>query len=154
MWRNQERDLSLLYSFADDLKQYWQWKALKWEKIAQQIAYTRSAKGYLPSDNEETEESILRRTLMGDDDYRDLLQRLAVELEECKAIFHFLEYELTEEMELMDLEAALIPNEILEPVIEDIEWLMPVCKAHIYPLKHLRVAIKHPRQWLRDFYEG
>ncbi len=154
MWRNQERDLSFLHSLLDDLKQYYQWRASKWEKIAYEIRHARQLKGYRPSEEEESEESILRRTLMGDDDYRDLLSRLGIELEEAKAILRFLDYESSEEMNSLDLEAALVPNDILEATIDDIEWLIPVCKACSYPMKHLRTAIQHPREWLRDFYEG
>ena len=154
MWRDQERDLCLLHSFLDDMKQYYQWKASKWEKIAYEIRYARQLKGYLPDEEEESEETVLRRALMGDDDYRDLVSRLATELDEAKAILHFLEYEPSQEMESLDLKAALIPNPILEATIDDIEWLIPVCKAFSYPWTHFRTAMKHPRQWLRDFYEG
>ncbi len=147
MWRNQDRDLALLHSLLEDLKQYWQWKAVKWEKIAREVHYARAQ-------TDEDEEVVLRRALMGDDDYRDLLERLLIEIEECKAIFLFLEYDLPEELNELDLTVALIPNEILEPVIDDLEWLLPVCKAHIYPIKHIRAALKDPRRWLNDFYEG
>ncbi len=152
MWRNQDRDLSLLHSLLDDLKQYWQWKAAKWEKVAHEIHHTRNLKGYRAE--EEEEESILRRSLLGDEDYRDLFERLKVELDETKSIYAFLGYDPPEELEAMDLEAALIPNEILEPVIEDLEWILPVCKEIIYPLKHVRAAIRQPRQWLCDFYDS
>lgn len=152
MRRNQERDLCILNSFSDDLKQYWKWKALKWEKIRFEITHTRKLRGYTPDPTDESDEETLRRTLLGDDDYRDLIERLAVELEETKKIYEFLEIELTEEIQQIKFDVALIDNEILEPVIDDIDWLIPVCKAYSYPLRHFRAAIKHPRQWLREYF--
>jgi hypothetical protein len=151
-WRDKLRDLSILYSLADDLKLFWQFKAMRWEKLEATVRHTEELKVNSLVVDEEVLAERLKQLLLADQDYREVRHRIRVQLKEVRAIMDFLKIGMPEALEALTFKPPLMDNAVIEVAVEATEGLEPAVRAAPYGRRYVRQVLTAPRQFFSDLW--
>lgn len=150
IWRNQLRDLAILYSLADDLKLFWQVKAMRWEKLRPRVRQAaEGAAGSLLVDEKKVS-ARFKELLLGDPDYKELRHRIRTAVKEVNAIAAFLDIPAPHGLDAITFKPLLMDYHTIETAVEGIERFIPLCRASSYPYHHFWQALKAPKAFLRS----
>ncbi len=157
-WRNQLRDLSILYSLSDDLKLFWHLKAMKWEKLeikVRQVAEQTS--GYRSIVDEEDVAARFKKLILANAEYQEVRHRIRTEMKEVLDMAEFLDVAPPDGIEDLNFKPPLMSNKIIERVVEGIDEFIPLCRVSSYPYHYFWQALKLPIQFTKSawqFYRG
>ena len=151
-WRDRLRDLSILFSLADDLKLFWQLKAMRWEKLEAQLRHSEELKAGSPILDEDELANRLKQLLLANADYREVRHRIRVQLKEVAAILGFLKVPMPEPLEALTFKPPLMTNSTVEEAVDAVEALIPVVRTASYGYGYARQAITAPRIFLSDLW--
>ncbi|MDP1836674.1 MAG: hypothetical protein Q8K75_12205 [Chlamydiales bacterium] len=152
-WRNQLRDLAILYSLADDLKLFWQLKATRWEKLEAKVLQAAQQAASSPIVDEEAVAARFKKFLLADNEYKELRFRIKTQIKEVIEMASFLGLEVPDGIQDIRFKPPLPEYDIIEESVESIEHFIPLCRVSSYPYHYVLQAIKTPRKFARACYE-
>lgn len=123
MWRNQLRDVALLYSLVDDLQLFWQYKALEWGKLARKIAQAAEEEQRTLARAPASPEKRLAEILEHNEDYHPLRNRIQVQLNDSLQVADFLGFGQVASLQQLSFEVPLPDDDVLEAAIAEAEQL-------------------------------
>ena len=151
-WRNQTRDLGILFSLIDDLQVFWQCKNIRWDALKQKFDQVAE---HSPADKPKPgkTETKFRAALKNDADYRELRHRIIHQRKEVKKICSFLGLSYPKELRRLKFTQLLIANSTIEEAVEALERLIPLCRVSSYPYHWVLALSCHPIQFYHDLRE-
>lgn len=152
-WRNQLRDLAVLYSLADDLKLFWQIKATRWEKLKAKVRQAAEASAGSTLIDKKAVKARFKELLINDPDYKELRHRIRSQMKEALAIASFLGLKPPDGLEKLNFKPLLMDYTTIETAIEGVENFIPLCRVSSYPYHHFWQAIRNPRIFIRSVWK-
>jgi len=151
-WRNQTRDLGILFSLVDDLQVFWQCKNIRWDALHKKIEQAVEHAHPQGADPDKINEKF-RAALKNDADYRELRHRIIHQRKETKKICTFLGLDYPQELLRLKFTQLLIENEVIEDAVDVLERLIPLCRVSSYPYHWVLAAARQPLQFFKDLRE-
>lgn len=141
-WRSHLDDVGVLYSLADDLKSFWQSKGTEWDLLNSKLQQViqEEQRSHLVADAEPTQR--LRELLEHQPEYRELRDRLDIEIHTALEIAAFLDYRQVQSIAQIAFDPPLPPGPLLAAAIDEADALALYVEKSKYWQEYLKAGIR------------
>lgn len=153
IWRDQLRDLAVLYSLAEDLKLFWQLKNTRWEKLQLRVRQVAEQTANSSVIDEDEVAARFKKLVLADPDFKEVRRRIREAVKEVQELALFLGIAPPIGLDHLTFKPPLMDNDTIEAVIENVEEFIPLCRVSSYPYHHLWKALRSPREFTRSWWE-
>lgn len=153
MWRDRIHDLAFITSLTEDLKLFWQLKAMRWDHLEERIRNQIEIEDLLRDPEGKATRSKLRMILKGDEEYQFLKKRIKMQRDEVKKIFQFFRLDIPKPIRKLKFSQPVIDFDVIENAVDTLEEFISFCGTVDYNAYYLQQAWESPKTFFKEAAE-